>query len=208
MLTPRIFIFISLCFSLFSSEATHLFDSTGDRFIKLDVHGAPTSEAAASWDCVLDRKTALIWEVKTTFGLRDRANTYTWYKNGLSINSGSAGIRNGGRCKESNCDSQAYIDSVNRRELCSFHNWRLPTREELRSLINYQSRPPRASIDMDYFPHTVPQFYWSANSDANNPDSAWGIGFTFGYDYSYFKSDLGYVRLVSTGSFGDELDVD
>ncbi|WP_455212706.1 Lcl C-terminal domain-containing protein [Kaarinaea lacus] len=204
MVTPRTLIFISLCLCLFSSQATHQFDDPSDRFIKLGGDGVPLDSANTSWDCVLDRKTALIWEIKTTHGLRHRNNTYTWYVSQSKLNGGAEGVRDGGHCTNSQCDTQSYIDAVNRSGLCSFHDWRLPSREELRSLVDYQLRPPRPIINTDYFPNTLPQFYWSSTLDANDPDSAWGIGFTFGYDYSYFKSDLGYVRLVTNGGKSDK----
>lgn len=199
MLMLRIFIFISLCLYLFSSNATHLFDDTGERFIKLDAQGAPTNRPDAPWDCVLDRKTALIWEVKTNQGLRNNKNTYTWYAARSSQRGITEGVRNGGQCVNSECDTKSFIEAVNQSGLCGFHKWRLPSREELRSLVDYHLRPPKPTINSSYFPHTLPQFYWSATTDANDPGSAWGIGFTFGYDYSYFKSDLGYARLVTTG---------
>jgi hypothetical protein len=197
MLTPRPIIFISLCLYLFSSEAAHLFDDIGKRFIKLDAKGEPLHGSTTTWDCVLDRKTALIWEVKATHGLRHRENTYTWYNPYPQMNGGAAGFRNGGHCIGSECDTQSYIDAVNRSGLCGFHHWRLPSREELRSLVDYRLRPPKPIIDKDFFPHFLTRFYWSATPDASASDSAWGIGFTFGYDYSYFKSDLGYARLVT-----------
>jgi hypothetical protein len=198
MLTPRPIIFISLCLCLFSSEAAYLFDDTDERFIKLDAEGEPLHSSATTWDCVLDRKTALIWEVKSTQGLRHRENTYTWYNPNPQTNGDAAGFRNGGHCTGSECDTQSYIEAVNRQGLCGFHHWRLPSREELRSLVNYRLRPPNPTINNGFFPQSLPRFYWSATPDANDSDSAWGIGFTFGYDYSYFKSDLGYVRLVTS----------
>ena len=97
----------------------------------------------------------------------------------------------------SQCNTQSYIKAINHQKLCSTSNWRLPTREELRSIISYQIKYPGPVVDQHYFPNTLSQFYWSSVPDANDKDSAWGIGFSFGYDYAYFKSDHGYVRLVS-----------
>ena len=188
---------VSLCLCQFSSKATHLFNDPDERFIKLDAHGVPVGDPQASWDCILDLKTELIWEVKGTEGLRYRGNTYTWYNPHLPQNGGAAGFRNGGHCRGSRCDTHSYIDTLNRLGLCGLHTWRLPLREELRSLVDYQLHPPETAINSGYFPNTMPQFYWSATPDANDSESAWGIGFTFGYDYSYFKSDLGYVRAVT-----------
>lgn len=180
-------------------------DDAGDqnraRFIKLDGQGSPliAQTPDGSWDCVLDRKTALLWEMKTTHGLRSRDNTYSWYNPDPLTNGGDAGVRNDGRCRESECDTMSYINAVNRLGLCGHRDWRLPAREELRSIVDYQRHSPQPTVDIDYFPNTLSQFYWSSTSEANAADSAWGIGFTFGYDYSYFKSDWGYIRLVTGG---------
>ena len=51
----------------------------GFDFTKLDANGNALPASATSWDCVRDNVTGLIWEVKTTSGLRSWSNTYTWY---------------------------------------------------------------------------------------------------------------------------------
>jgi hypothetical protein len=146
---------------------------------------------------VLDRQTKLIWEIKTDDGrLRDARQSYSWFEPDARKNGGSAGYTDKGRCSLNHCNTQAYIDAINKQMLCGIKMWRLPTREELRSLVDYTLRYPGPAVDRRFFPHTQNQFYWSSNADASDKDSAWGIGFSFGYDYSYFKSDLGYVRLV------------
>jgi hypothetical protein len=203
-------VFISLCFCLNSSQATHQFaHSSADsasRFIKLNASGEPihlhdaSSNNKATWACVWDSKTGLVWEVKTTHGFRRREHTYTWYNPRAETNGGGIGLSDGGHCEGSKCDTHSYINAVNHQGLCGHDDWRLPTREELRSIVDYKAQPPQPTINTENFPHTVAQFYWSATPDANTTDSAWGIGFTFGYDYSYFKRDFGYVRLVTSNS--------
>lgn len=126
----------------------------------------------------------------------NRLHTYSWYSESKSNNGGFNGYKNQGRCPL-NCDTQAYVNALQGRQLCGMNNWRLPQREELRSLVDYQRPFPGPSIIPELFPNTVGQFYWSATPDANTPDSAWGIGFTFGFDYAYFKSDHGHIRLVA-----------
>jgi hypothetical protein len=169
------------------------------RFIKLDNRGRPLADQGAAyehspWACVLDRRTGLLWEVKARNGLRSHRHSYSWYE---PRSGGSPGYPDRGRCNGSDCDTQAYAAAVNRLKLCGSDRWRLPHREELRGIVDYRVPAPGPSIDRVYFPNTVSQFYWSATQDANDQDSAWGIGFTFGYDYGYFKSDFGHVRLVS-----------
>ena len=173
---------------------------TPQRYVKLDINGRVVQNSTDEhpWHCVLDTNTSLIWETKTRDGgLQDANHTYSWYVTDNSTNGGFPGYQNKGICPLEKCNTQSYIDSINQNKLCNVTTWRLPTREELRSLVNYQIKYPGPVIDQYYFPNTSSQFYWSAVPDANDKDSAWGIGFSFGYDYAYFKSDHGYVRLVS-----------
>ncbi|MCI0504829.1 MAG: DUF1566 domain-containing protein [Gammaproteobacteria bacterium] len=170
------------------------------RFIKVDAAGTPIdfSTANKSWRCVLDKKTGLLWEVKTSDeGLQDASQTYSWYVPHPQFNGGFPGYENEGRCALHQCNTQSYIDAINQMQLCGIARWRLPAREELRSIVDYQVKYPGPTVDKNYFPNTVSQFYWSSIPAANDKDSAWGIGFSFGYDYAYSKSNLGHVRLVS-----------
>jgi hypothetical protein len=170
-------------------------------FVKLNRAGQPmatASDPALPWHCVLDRRTKLIWEVKTRDNrLQDATQTYSWLWPDPQKNGGHSGYPDKGRCSLKRCNTQDYINAINDTRLCGSSEWRLPTREELRTLVDYTVAYPGPTIDQAFFPHTQGQFYWSSNTDANNIDSAWGIGFSFGFDYAYFKSDMGHVRLVS-----------
>ena len=84
--------------------------------------------------CVLDQFTGLVWEVKTAEpGLRDRDNTYSWYdpNEDASGELDFRGKRNGGECRDSQCDTQGFVEAVNETEYCGFSDWRMPTRDEL-----------------------------------------------------------------------------
>lgn len=148
--------------------------------------------------CVFDKRTKLTWELKTRDkGFQNASDTYSWYAPDKKLNGGFPGYRNRGQCSLTSCDTQAYIAEINKRRLCGRTDWRLPSREELRSIVDYGVVYPGPSTNTEAFPNTKSQFYWSSTPDANDSDSAWGIGFSFGYDYAYFKSDHGYIRLVS-----------
>ena len=176
-------------------------NSTTPRFvsIKKDNNSAELITQTERSECVFDKATSLTWEVKTSDGgPRDANQSYSWYEANPNSNGGFPGYRNRGKCyNSSSCDTAAYQAYVNKIKLCGRSTWRLPTREELRSLVNYQIIYPGPTIDKKAFPNTISQFYWSSTANANNKETAWGIGFSFGYDYAYFKSDHGYVRLVS-----------
>ena len=171
----------------------------GFDFTKLDDNGKELAASALNWSCVRDNVTGLIWEVKTTDGgIRDTGNTYTWY-NSTGINDGGlAGTDNGGSCTDTDkCDTEKFVDSVNTEGLCGAMDWRLPEKEELRSLVDYGSYLP--AIDTDYFPNTQPAIYWSITPVSSNYILAWNTYFNYGDVYYSFKSGASFVRLVRGG---------
>lgn len=86
-------------------------------------------------------------------------------------------------------DAERYAESL---RLGGFADWRLPTREELKSLVDYTRTVP--AIDVDAFPSTPPEhpdvfdeddndhirFYWTSTKTAFDPDLAWVVNFEFG----------------------------
>ncbi|HLF96514.1 MAG TPA: DUF1566 domain-containing protein [Methylococcaceae bacterium] len=187
----------------YGRDATHNDDSDGRAgfsFTKLDGNGQALSAGAASWSCVRDNVTGLEWEVKTDDGgLRDKDNTYTWYNPDSASNGGSAGTANGGSCTGSNCDTQAYVQAVNAAGLCGHADWRLPEREELRSLVDYSVAYPGPTIDQNYFPNTRNTVFSSASPYAGVSTYAWLVSFDFGYDYPAGKFSALGVRVVRGG---------
>ncbi|MCX7170413.1 MAG: DUF1566 domain-containing protein [Proteobacteria bacterium] len=162
--------------------------------------GATLGLNAADWACTRDKVTGLLWEVKTTSGLRNWDHFYTWYDSNASTNAGSAGIISGGDCHTAGrCDTEKFVADVNATALCGFTDWRLPSRRELLTLVRPGAENP--SIDTRYFPNTEEFGYWSSSTHDQNPDLAWSIYFTYGYPYAYGKQNDYRVRLVRGGKF-------
>ncbi|MBA5249233.1 MAG: DUF1566 domain-containing protein, partial [Gammaproteobacteria bacterium] len=120
--------------------------SAGFDFTKLDSDGNTLSATATDWRCVKDNHTGLIWEVKTTSGLHNKSDTYNWYNTDSTTNGGAVGYanNNGNTChgystSDSNsfCNTQALVNRVNTAGLCGKNDWRLPTLDELRSIVDY-----------------------------------------------------------------------
>lgn len=161
------------------------------RYVRLDSTGKVLSDGATSVTatCIEDRNTGLTWELKSNdAGLRDARHTYSWHAvpRHLTV----------ARCETTECNVPAYIAAANAAGLCGARNWRLPAREELRSIVDYARVYPGPTINTAVFNSTSAHFYWSANEDAGDRRNAWGIGFAFGFDYAYPKENAAHVRLV------------
>ena len=171
----------------------------GFNFSKISSTGAALAANAASWNCVKDNVTGLIWEVKTDDGgLHDKDWVYSWYQPDNSKNGGFAGYQNQGSCgSTSACDTDAYAKAVNAAGWCGYKDWRMPSVDELADIASLDRTNP--SIDTAYFPNTQSNWYWSSSPVANYSDYAWLVGFGYGDGAWYLKYDYGYVRLVRSG---------
>ena len=183
----------------------------GFDFTRLDAIGDEVDDETVAWRCVRDNVTGLIWESKTdalTTSLHSNNFSYSWYQ------SDDEGVADGDEsgivasCSLANCNTQAFIAEVNSQGLCNFRDWRLPTHNELLSILHLgQAATPM--IDADYFPNTTdsltaPVWYWTQNSSADGfsneqAQNAWAIDFSSGNDNFLNKSTAARVRLVRAG---------
>jgi hypothetical protein len=77
---------------------------------------------------------------------------------------------------------------------CEGLGGRLPTREELQSLVDYNRHDP--AIDTRIFQDTKNTWYWTSSPVSGYANGAWCVYFDDG-DVNYFdKGDGGYVRPV------------
>ena len=166
----------------------------GFDFTKIDASGVALSASAPEWACVKDNVTGLLWEVKTTDGgLHDRDEQYSWYQE--ENNGGFAGFAGIGT-------TQAFADQVNNEGvagLCGASTWRLPSREELRSIVSYDRLDP--AIDTDYFPNTRNIYFTSTHLVTRNNNNSFVRTIAFFSGFSSFKSKFERhdVRLVTSG---------
>ena len=182
----------------------------GFSFTRLNADGSEYTGtgvyADEPWHCVQDNVTGLIWEVKTDDdGLHDKDHLYTWYNTDPETNGGADGYADAGgnTChgydeynESTYCNTQAFTARVNTAGLCGASDWRLPSKEELRSIVDYSRYNP--SIDTDYFPNTVSASLgnWSSSPNARYSVEAWVVGFNGGFTYSYYRDVNFFVRLV------------
>jgi len=147
-------------------------------YTKLDANGNVLPDSATTWGMVKDNVTGLIWENKTVDGsIHDAGKTYTWD------------------------DAQSvFIAQLNASNFGGHNDWRLPSREELRSIVDYSRYNP--AINTGYFPNTQSNSYSSSSTDASYTSRAWLMSFYYGSDGSYAKSNSYYVRAVRGGQSG------
>ena len=158
--------------------------------------GAALGTAPTDWACTRDNVTGLIWEVKTTSGLRSQAHTYTWFKTGSP--DGNNGTASGGTCATTGrCDTEKFTVDVNTAGLCGQGDWRMPTKKELVSIVDYGRTLP--AIDPTYFLNTPSSLVWSGSPNPNLSSGAWVVYFNGGGANFNFRSSTNSVRLVRGG---------
>lgn len=163
-----------------SGGATALNPQQDGHRAALNAMSYTTVGSFATTQCVYDNVTGLFWEGKTATGVRSGSFSFTNLGNGLPG------------------DASRYVQDVNALAPCGISNWRLPTREELFSLVDFgRSTVPR--LNTTWFPNTASGLYWSSEAQGSDATRAWFMAFDAagGYSGTYEKSINLHVRLVS-----------
>ena len=137
---------------------------------------------------VTDNNTGLIWQKN------ENSSTYNWHQ------------ASGTYDATYNPSSTDVCGSLN---LGGRSDWRLPSKKELTTIVNYGIPSPGPVIDTTYFPSAVADGYWSFTTHAGNASEAWVVLFSSGPVGVIDKGAYyGYVRCVRTGplAFGSFLD--
>jgi len=137
-----------------------------------------------------DTMTGLLWEKKTnTFDpndLHDVPNRYTW----CAATGHSGGICSG--------NATSWIGQVNAEAFAGFSDWRVPTKDELLTIVDLATcRPPAACIDPIFGP-TQPRDYWSTLESVDG--TVWSVSFADGGTNGGDSSVVAGVRAVRSGS--------
>lgn len=123
---------------------------------------------------VIDTLTDLMWEVKT-------ANNQYRHQ-----------------------DLHDFVTTQNKHALLGFPDWRIPTIQELYTLVDYKERCPM--IDLNLFPKTQNQGYWSCTLLPGDDRFAYIVDFT---DGTVLTRPCGYlypIRLVRSLYPSDKID--
>ena len=163
-------------------------------YTKLDEHGDDLPDSVASWAMIRDNVTGLVWENKTDDGtIHDKDNTYAWYDPNDETNGGDPGDPGDG------ANTRAFIEALNAANFGGYHDWRLPTVQELSLIVNADIPYPGPAINTDYFPNTASGYWSSTNTPFTNTpyDAVLGVDFKYGsvsYCYKNFRYAVRAVR--------------
>jgi hypothetical protein len=153
-----------------------------------------SNAAGTRWECIKDNQSGLIWEVKTKndpSALRDYRSTFIWY----DVSEGSSGVQIDGDRATCNgvadlakCNTQSYTTAVKGlptgQALCGFRDWRMPSLNELLSLVLTPSREIYINEthfpDIDFSLKQDSGLMWTATQIGSNPDQAGAINFKSG----------------------------
>lgn len=139
-------------------------------------------------ECVKDDVTGLVWEGKTASGLRAGSNTYTNYHSSYSGTQAQM---------DAATNTYGYVAAVNAQGLCGYSDWRLPTVDELLSIVDYGVASPGPTINSTWFPNTPALMsYWSSSPHVGISNHAWYVLFGYGNVRYVFRSYDYAVRLV------------
>lgn len=164
-------------------------------YIKHDMKGSALDDHKEQWACVQDAATGLMWEVKSEDdAMRNPDNLYSWFEPETTAIKGKP---DGGRCKGgADCDTHAYIEAMNKQNFCGHNDWRLPTREQMQTLVDFEGGDVNTKIDNQYFPRTKPSWYWTSSEHDKKNDYAWYVLFRNGHALSDLKERPKHIRLV------------
>ena len=182
-------IYLALMVGLISNAPTVLAAEKTDvakaHYTKLNNKGKAAKDKPGVARCVLDNQSGLVWELKTDDdGVHDKDNTYRW---------GGRGAEQTGTIFFD--DWNTLLDATNSEKLCGFNDWRVPTIDELKTLVVAGANP---AIDAEFFPLTLAKPYLSVSAYKNYPEHGQTVNFESGVSYYYngFRGDRLPLRLV------------
>jgi len=131
----------------FGRDADALTNANADGHAGLSY--APTPSSAAQ-QCTTDNVTGLVWETKADANAQAASYTYA--------------------------QLAAYVAQVNAASRCGKANWRLPTVNELLTLVDF-SLATGSAADATGFPQQWANRYWTADTVAGTTSNAWFVDF-------------------------------
>jgi hypothetical protein len=224
MPTLRVFSLLFVALTISSTAHSSLNDSENNsnsdteikqsKFLKLGSAGEPLESKAKKWSCVADKATGLTWQKRDPTTALHGHDTYIWHQPEKVISgtprahpdldwADSTCFGFNPLDASSFCNTSDYAERVNQSNYCGFSDWRLPTANELLTLVDPDRKLRNISplIDTRFFPFHKPFLFWTSTVDSD------GIVATVFSDDRVFanseRSDTIMVRLVRGDNYQD-----
>jgi hypothetical protein len=145
-------------------------------------------------DAWIDKDTDLMWEVKNKENIDFK---YVWNEEWIEE------VYKPQRFTDSVKDTFSYAKKLNEMNYAGFNDWRVPTNEELETLIT-KKQNNNLYIKLPLSKNSS-NFYWSSTAYENYKNSAWDDWYTWGV--FFYEGDVssetreynGYIRCVRAG---------
>ena len=137
----------------------------------------------------IDADTGLMWEVKTEKNIK---HSYVWSKEYIEE------AYYPERLTDDVKDAFSYVQKLNANNHAGFSNWRVPTKEELKTLPT-EEKNNDYNIKYPLSKNTASYYYWSSTTRANGTGNAWVVLFYYGNQYYDDRTSSYYVRCVRAG---------
>ncbi len=127
-------------------------------YSKIGFNGEALADSATSWCAVKDKVTGLVWQ---------------------NHQAAPAAFTNRGDSRAGDASKYAADNAT----LCGSVGWRLPTVDELQSIVDYGKPDPGPTNNTAWFPNTGGTGYWSSSlyrGDFDDSGEAWFVSFSAG----------------------------
>lgn len=186
-------------------EHRHFIKSAFNGWKKHGLQGEILDVFAPKWAALTDEKTGLMWAVNWD---NDRKDSFpnrgglTWYRTEERLVKETKVIKEklfssvteevdvlktfaDGHYNQGD-NTQTWINKVNEKGWCGYHDWYLPTKDELETLLIQK----HGSFDRErYYMLFTESFgsssFWSSSPVAGYSDGAWFVYFDYGSGYGY-----------------------
>ena len=166
--------------------------STGYSLVFKGCSAANVAEYYDKTECVRDNATGLIWQGQTPAGTGLRANdqyktnftsTTELQKESTIVNGAVVYVTPTQAEIDAVKNTVGFTNAINATNLCGSSVWRMPTKDELLSIVKANENP---RIDNAWFPNTVASyaapytFYYTSSPYLNLTTNVWGVDFAGG----------------------------
>lgn len=171
-------------------------DNLAKRFIKQDLDGNILPFSATQWATITDKLTRLMWANSWNADDTFPVTQVTWFaSDDFYCQENQDTLWNNGY------NTENWLATINHHGWAKHHDWRMPTLDELRTLLLKKRQAGKIEFDIQRYNQLFSEihenkFFWSGSNYAEYSMYAWGIYFFNGRESNSNKTNHYYLRVV------------